>query len=192
MGLARAVAVGTAGALGTVPVPGRVGGSGDGEVQLTPDRWNALFDLLAWHLEAWQVHVVFNYESDRLLKPNGPEYTVEALRKPDASGRLPRDDWGTGHFAGLAGLWRRPWGEPWLVLFDTYKERGFAGYQPQPAELMRQGLVRQDGRGGGLLLIMPSDRLAEALAMVEELGIQPGPWSNGSPDPDDWQWRPGL
>ena len=191
MGVARAIAVGTGGGLGTIPIPGRRGGSGDGEVQLTVDRWEALFDLLAGRIDAWGPHVIFNYEVDRLLKPNDPGYTAAALRSADATERLARDDWHVGHFAGLAGLWRRPWGERWLILFDTYKERGFDGYQPQPAELMRQGLVRQDGRGGGLLLVLDADRLAEGIRAVEGLGLAIGPWSNGSPDPDDWQWRPG-
>ena len=191
MGVARAIAVGTAGGLGPVPIPGRRGGSGDGDVQLTVDRWEALFDLLAERIDDWGLHVVFNYEVDRLLKPNDPGYTAEALRSADATERLARDDWHVGHFVGLAGLWRRPWGERWLMLFDTYKERGFDGYQPQPAELMRQGLVRQDGRGGGLLLVLPAARRAEGLRGVEGLGLAVGPWSNGSPDPDDWQWQPG-
>lgn len=191
VGVARAIAVGTDGALGTVPVPGRRGGRGGGEVQLTPDRWEALFDLLARHLRGWDLHVVVNYESDQLLKPNAEAYTAEALASPGAVDRLPRDDWNVGHFAGLAGLWRRPWGEPWVVLFDTYKERGFDGYQPQPAELMRRGLVRDDGRGGGLLLVLPSARLGETIRAVEGLGLEVGPWSNGSPDPDDWHWEPG-
>lgn len=190
-GVARAIAVGTDGALGTVPVPGRVGGRGDGEVQLTPERWVPLFDLVSAQLQDWDLHIVFNYEVDPLLKPDAPAYTAEALRQPDATERLPRDDWHVGHFVGLAGLWRRPWGEPWLVLFDTYKGRGFDGYQPQPAELMRRGLVRDDGRGGGLLLVLRSTLLGEAINAVEGLGLDVGPWDNGSPDPDDWTWEPG-
>jgi hypothetical protein len=190
-GIARAIALGSGGALGSVPVPGRVGGRGDGTVSATPARWTALWDLLGDHLTDWQPHVVFNYDSDRLLKPDAGEYTLEALRRQDASDVLPRDDWGYGHFAGLAGLWRRPWGEHWLVLFDTYKSRGFDGYQPQPAELMRQGIVRQDGRAGGLLVVLPRERLEDAIDAIRGLGLEVGPWANGSPDPDDWSWEPG-
>jgi hypothetical protein len=187
-GVARAIAVTTDGALGTVPIPGR---GRDGRPQLTDERWAALFDLLHARLADWDLHVVFNYQSDHLLKPNAPEYTVEALRDQAAIAGLPRDDWGVGHFAGLAGLWQRPWGERWIVLFDTYKDRGFGGYQPQPADLMRQGLIRTDGRGGGMLLVLPSARLGEALAAVRNLGLEAAPWANGSPDPEDWHWEPG-
>jgi hypothetical protein len=187
-GVARAIAVGSGGALGTVPVPGRrsVGG-----INLDEARWHALFDLLATRLADWDLHVIFNYQSDHLLKPNAPAYTAEALRPPAAVDHLPRDDWGVGHFAGLAGLWRRPWGERWIVLLDTYKERGFDGYQPQPAELMRRGLVRDDGRGGGVLLVLPRKHVTRAIGRIEELGLAVEPWSNGSPDPTDWRWEPG-
>lgn len=187
-GVARAIAITTGGALGTVPVAGR---GRNGEPQLNTEQFAALFDLLHEKVSAWDLHVIFNYQSDHLLKPNAPEYTAEALRDPAASATLPRDDWGVGHFVGLAGLWRRPWGERWIILLDTYKERGFAGYQPQPADLMREGLIRTDGRGGGMLLVLPSARLSEALAAVHDLGLEAAPWANGSLEPEDWRWEPG-
>ena len=187
-GVARAIAVGTGGALATVPVPGR---GSDGEPQLSSERWNALLDLIGSHLASWSVHAIFNYESDQLLKPEAPAYQSGALLRPDATDTIPRDDWGVGHFAGLAGLWRRPWGERWIVLFDTYKERGFDGYQPQPAELMRRALIREDGRGGGVLLVLPREHIARALTRVADLGLVTGMWDNASPDPDDWAWEPG-
>lgn len=187
-GVARAVAIGTAGALGTVPVAGR---DRTGSPQLTPDRWAALLALVEAHLVDWRLHVIFNYDSDQLLAPRSSLYTAEALRAPADARRIPRDDWGVGHFAGLAGLWRRPDGERWLVLFDSYKARGFAGYQPQPADLMRLGVVRSDGRNGGVLLIVPREHLAAATAAVEQLGVELGTWSNGSLEPDDWAWERG-
>jgi hypothetical protein len=187
-GVARAIAVTTEGALGTIPIPGR---GRDGGPQLTQERWAALFDLLHARLADWDLHAIFNYQSDHLLKPNSPEYTAQALRDESMIAGLPRDDWGVGHFAGLAGLWRRPSGERWIVLFDTYKDRGFGGYQPQPADLMREGLVRTDGRGGGMLLVLPAARLEEALSTIRALGIDPAPWANGSPEPEDWRWEPG-
>ena len=188
MGIARAVALGTGGRLASLPIPGRDEKWG---VLLDRPRWDALFDLLAASLARWSAHVIFNYESDQLLDPRSPEYTPERLREPGSADRLPRDHWGVGHFAGLAGLWRRPNGERWLLLFDTYKERGFDGYQPQPAELMRRGLVREDGRGGGALLVLPSERVGEAVGAIRALGIEPRMWSNGSPEPDDWRWQLG-
>lgn len=187
-GVARAIAVATGGWLATVPVAGR---DGDGAAVLTPERWEALVDLLIARLAAWRVHAVLNYEADQLLDPRSAEYRPEALRGPRAWEPLPRDHWGVGHFAGLAGIWRRPDGESWLLLLDTYKERGFDGYQPQPAELMRCGLVRTDGRGGGVLLVVPREVAAEVTDALGRIGIVPRMWSNGSPEPDDWTWAPG-
>jgi hypothetical protein len=184
-GIARAISVGTGDRLATVPVAGR---TADGDVALDQPHFTALFDLLEGNLGPWSLHAILNYQSDHLLAPRSPEYTAENLRAPGASDRLPRDDWGVGHFSGLAGLWRRPDGERWMLLFDTYKERGFDGYQPQPAELVRRGLVRSDGRGGGMLVIVPRDRADEVVSAVRAAGVEPRMWSNGSPEPDDYAW----
>ena len=147
--------------------------------------------MLEERTDDWGWHAIINYETDQALKPNSPAYTPDALRRPDAAETLPRDDWGEGHFAGLVGTWRRPWGERWVLVMDTYKERGFDGYQPQPAELIRRALIREDGRGGGLLLIIAPDRVRDAAREIEGLGLAIRTWSNGSLDPDDWSWEPG-
>jgi hypothetical protein len=186
-GIARAVELASDGRLAIVPVAGR---RSDGEVLLDEARWGAFFDLLLRNLDGWRMHAILNYESDKLLRPRPPSYSPETIREPGAVERLPRDDWGVGHFAGLAGLWRRANGERWLLLLDTYKDRGFEGYQPQPAELVRRGLVRTDGRGGGMLIIVERELAAKVTAAIEALGIRPAMWSNGSPDPDDYRWEP--
>jgi hypothetical protein len=77
-------------------------------------------------------------------------------------------------------------------LLDTYKHRGFEGYQPQPAELMRRAMVRTDGREGGMLLIVPRWHVAEAESLLAGFGIPERMWSNGSLEPDDWTWHPGC
>ncbi len=186
-GVARAVALGSDGGLVALPIAARLE---LGEVQLSDVRWAALLELLAARAEAWQWHAIFNYELDQLLRPTDPSYGADVLRLPDVATRIPRDDWGVGHFVGLVGLWQMQGGAWWLLLCDTYKERGFDGYQPQPAELMRRGLVRTDGRGGGLLLVVPADRSASIANAIAALGLELRMWSNGSPDPDDWVWRP--
>jgi hypothetical protein len=187
-GIARAVALATDASLGCLPIPGRTAA---GDVALDPTRWDALLAILADRVEAWHWHAILNYEVNHILSPTDLAYRVENLRAPDADRRIRRDDWGVGHFAGVLGLWRRHvdarW---WLVLLDTYKERGFAGYQPQPAELVRQAIVRTDGRGGGVLLLVPSTLLPDAAEAIRGLGVELRMWSNGSPEPDDWAWQP--
>lgn len=185
-GVARAVAIGTAGVLVTLPLPAR---RPDGSVQLDGPVWDALLDLLAAHASSWRWHGILNYESDQLLRPDDAAFRPENLGREDAAERIPRDDWGVGHFVGIAGMWRPggtgPW---WLLLFDTYKERGFDGYQPQPATLMRNGIARSDGRGGGLLLVLPRPALEDATRAIAALGVEARTWSNGSPEPEDWEW----
>lgn len=186
-GIARAVALATNGALGCIPVASR---AADGATQLKPERWEQLLELLADHVADWRWHAILNYEANQVLRPADPRYRPENLRALDAAEVIPRDDWGVGHFAGLLGLWRRHVdGEWWLVLLDTYKERGFDGYQPQPAVVVRQALVREDGRGGGMLLVLPRSSVGPATEAVRLLGIEPRMWSNGSPEPDDWVWK---
>lgn len=189
-GVARAIAIGTAGALVTLPLPAR---RPDGSVQVDEPTWEALLDLLAANASSWRWHAICNYESDQLLRPDDPAFRPENLGRPDAVERIPRDDWGVGHFVGLAGMWRPagvgPW---WLLLLDTYKERGFDGYEPQPSALMRNGIVRSDGRGGGLLLAIPRVALEEATRAIGGLGLELAMWSNGSPEPDDWEWTLGC
>lgn len=185
-GVARAIALGARGELAVVPIPSRLPG---GTIQLTAGRWSALLELLAAKAVAWRWHVILNFETDRLLRPDDPKFTPDNLRAPDVEARIPRDDWGVGHFAGVAGLWRMGGGGPWwLLLMDTYKERGFDGYQPQPAELVRDALVRDDGRGGGILLVLPDELAGPASTEIGGLGLATAMWSNGSTEPEDWAW----
>jgi len=78
-----------------------------------------------------------------------------------------------------------------MLLLDTYKARGFQGYEPQPAELLRRGLVREDGREGGLLVVLPREQLDEVRAAIEALGLEIRMWSNGSLEPEGWRWELG-
>lgn len=185
-GTARAVAVASGGSLVTLPVPAR---SGDEAVLLTPRRWELLFDLLAERLQAWRVHPIANYETDQLLAPTDPAYDVDNLRGPDPEA-LPRDRWNVGHFVGIGALWQHA-GRRWALLLDTYKARGFRGYEPQPGELIRRGLVREDGRAGGLLLVLPREHLDGAAAAVRALGLEVRMWGNGSLEPEGWAWEYG-
>jgi hypothetical protein len=80
---------------------------------------------------------------------------------------------------------------PWFLLLDTYRERGFSRYEPQPADLVRRGLVRRDGRDGGVLLVVPREHLGAATSAVEGLGLELRMWGNGSPEPEGWTWALG-
>jgi hypothetical protein len=185
-GIARAIAVGSGGALATLPLPARDAG---GRVLLDPARWAGLLDVLGEHLVAWRIHPIANYEADQLLDPTTEAYRSGLANRPVDD--LPRDRWGVGHFAGVGALWRDATGAAWVLLLDTYKDRGWDGYEPQPAELLRRGLVREDGRDGGLLLVVPREHLAELQAAVEAIGLEVRMWGNGSLEPEGWTWTIG-
>jgi hypothetical protein len=187
-GTARIIALASNGSLVTLPIPAR---DTDGRVLMTPSAWEALLDLVADRLEAWRPHLIVNYESDQLLDPRSPTYSAENLASPDPAAVIPLDSWGVGHFAGIGALWRAPDDSRWMLILDTYRDRGFSRYQPQPAELVRRSLVREDGREGGLLLILPREHLEDARSTIETLGLEARMWGNGSPEPAGWSWELG-
>ena len=187
-GVARAIALASGGLLATVPIAGR---DATGRVQLDPRRWDALLDLVAADFAGGEADILFNYESDQLLDAGDRDYNAKNVRRSDAATLIPLDRWGVGHFVPMAALWRRPSGERWMVLLNSFKERAFAGVELQPAELVRRGVVREDGRGGGVLLVLTRSRLEAILTAVEEAGLTVAMWSNGSRPPADWTWTRG-
>jgi hypothetical protein len=187
-GTARIMAVASGGTLVTLPIAAR---DPDGTVRLTEATWEALLDLIVDGMTAWGLHLVVNYDADDLLDPTSPAYTADALGGPDPLGTIPLDRWGVGHFAGVGAIWRAADGSRWFLLLDTYRDRGFSRYEPQPAELVRRAAVRSDGRDGGLLLILPREHLAAATEAMDRLGLSPRMWGNGSPEPEGWTWEAG-
>lgn len=185
-GTARAISLASGGSLATLPVPAR---AADRTILMTPERFMDLFELLSERLADWRIHPIANYQVDRLPDPTSDAYLAAALMSRDPEAAIPREHWGVGHFAGIGALWRAADGRAWFLLLDSYKARGFRGYEPQPAEALRRGLVRDDGRDGGLLLVMPRDRLAPARAAIEELGMEVRMWGNGSLEPEGWSWE---
>ncbi|MBF8289877.1 MAG: hypothetical protein HW391_845 [Chloroflexi bacterium] len=187
-GTARTVSLASDGALVTLPIAAR---RLEGSVLLTPPRWEALLDFIAADGPRLGLHPIVNYQSDELLNPVTDAYSAAALTAPDPEALIPLDSWGVGHFAGVGAIWRPADGRRWLLLVDTYRNRGFAGFQPQPAELVRRGLVRSDGREGGVLLAMPRESLDETAAAAAAMGLEARMWSNGSLDPERWTWSLG-
>lgn len=186
-GVARAVALGTEGGLVSLPVPAR---RADGSIQLTEAIWHKLLNLLTLKIDVWNWHAIINYQLTSTLNPEHFAYTKENLQLKDPTSVIPLDDWDAGHFVGIGGLWTGS-NQTWLLLLDSAKHRGFSGYQPQPAEMIRQGLIRSDGRGGGIHLIIESEHLKKAHKELSALEIEFEMWSNGSPEPADWTWKLG-
>lgn len=187
-GTARAIALASGGDLVTLPVPAR---DRDGGVILTSERFDALLDLIESHLDDWRIHPIANLEVDQLLDATSDAYGADTLSGPDPESMIPRERWGVGHFVGIGAVWRAEDGRRWVLLLDTYKARGFSGYVPMPAEPLRRSIVREDGRTGGLLLVMPRASLDAAAGAVGDLGLEIRMWSNGSLEPEGWAWSLG-
>jgi hypothetical protein len=184
-GTARAIALGSGGELVTLPVPAR---DADGAAILTPERFERLLDLIEAHLDDWRIHPIANLEVDQLLDATSDAYRPDALAGPDPETAIPRERWGVGHFVGIGAFWRGSDGRRWVLLLDSYKARGFSGYVPMPVEPLRRAVVREDGRTGGLLLVMPRVSLDAAAAAIEDLGLEIRMWGNGSLEPEGWSW----
>ena len=187
-GTARAIAIGSGGELVTLPVPAR---DRDGAVLLDPDRFDALLDLIESQLGSWRIHPIANLEVDQLLDATSDAYGADTISGPDPESMIPREHWGVGHFVGIGAIWRAEDGRRWVLLLDTYKARGFSGYVPMPAESLRRAILREDGRTGGLLLVMPRASLDAAAGAVGDLGLEIRMWGNGSLEPEGWEWSPG-
>ncbi len=187
-GTARAIALGSGGALVTVPVPAR---DPDRDVLCSPERFDALLDLTETHLDEWGIHPIANLEVDQLLDATSDAYGPAALAGPDPESAIPLERWGVGHFVGIGALWRAEDGRRWVLMLDTYKARGFDGYVPMPAESLRRAVVREDGREGGLLLVLRRDALDAARAAIDGLGLEIRMWGNGSLEPEGWSWELG-
>lgn len=187
-GVGRAIAIGSSGELVTVPVPSR---DRDGAALLDPDRFHALFDVIESHLGSWRIHPIANLEVDQLLDVTSDAYAPDAIAGPDPEAMIPRERWGVGHFVGIGAFWRGEHGRRWTLLLDTYKARGFSGYVPMPAESLRRAILREDGRTGGLLLVLPRASLDAAAAAIRDIGLEIRMWGNGSLEPEGWDWSLG-
>ena len=60
-----------------------------------------------------------------------------------------------------------------------------------PAESLRRAIVREDGRSGGLLLVLPRASLDAAVAAIRDIGLDIRVWGNGSLEPEGWTWELG-
>lgn len=91
----------------------------------------------------------------------------------------PPADWDTGHFVNLAAVVRGPGGALVLVR-DSYRSLGWAGHYLQPAVAVAAGLVRGDGREGGVLCFASASDAQAVRTALEDAGYDLRLWDNGS------------
>ena len=88
-------------------------------------------------------------------------------------------DWDAGHFFELSLLLRGPGGTLVLVR-DSYPTLGWSGEHLQPPRTVAAALVRDDGREGGVLAVVPAAGSAAMKELARELALEVGIWDNGT------------
>ena len=178
-GLKYACELITNGTYTCVPLPARKGST----VYFTKERFRELTELLIYKVFEWKYQAILNLQVSKLINFIEPPYDlleVLTLENPeDVFGLSPLN---VGHFVGLAGfIVSEDLKRMYYILRDTYKSIGYHGYHIQPLENVRRALIRDDGREGGILLIVPRDVASDVEAELRKLGLVIDLWDNGTP-----------
>jgi len=179
-GLVDACTMATDGKIAPLPLPsvGR-----NRQELFTREKFPRLLKLIFENRDRWCAQALLNYRADRLLNMNSPEYTFfDVLTNFEDEKRFGNDPYHVGHLVTLAGLIRDLKTDHYALLIrDAYKKKGFQGYHIQPFEAVRRALIRDDGREGGILLLVKVEFSEEAQKALEGLGLVISTWDNGSP-----------
>jgi len=171
----------TNGELVGIPIPSRRGE----KVFFTEEVFNRLVELLVSKISEWRYQALLNLQTSLLLNCINAYhdiFTVLLSRNPELS--VGPNPWRVGHFVSLAGFIRvidEGRERMYFLLRDTYKNIGYMGYHVQPVSNVRKALVRDDGREGGILLIVSKDLAGEVENAIKGLGLEIGLWDNGTP-----------
>jgi len=171
----------TEGKLVGIPIPSRKGD----RILFTEQAFKNLVNLLIDKVEEWKYQAILNLQTSLLVNQVAAHHDIlVALLARDLEEALGKSPWRVGHFVSLAGFIRRKWsnGEDILLLIrDTYKGIGYHGYHIQPLENVRKALIRDDGREGGILLIVERDYAQQVEREIRNIGLEIALWDNGSP-----------
>ncbi len=180
-GVKHACEVVTEGKLAAIPIPSRRGE----KILFTEERFRALTDLLISKVDEWKYQVIMNLQMARLLNPINPYHDIfKVLVSPNPEAEIGPSPWRVGHFLSLAGfivVKDCPERKVFYILRDTYRNLGYKGYHVQPEEYVRRALVRDDGREGGLLIIVNKEVASAVEEEMKKIGLEVGLWNNGSP-----------
>ena len=180
-GIKRALEVVTNSELVGVPIPSRRGD----EVYFTEGNFMKLTKLLMDKIDEWEYQAILNLQASKLINNISPYHDIfTALFSPNPELSIGPNPWSVGHFVSLAGFIRvvdSGSKRIYFLLRDTYKNAGYRGYHVQPASNIRRALVRDDGREGGILLIVKKDIAPEVEKAIKNLRLKVGLWDNGTP-----------
>jgi hypothetical protein len=165
-----------------VPIPSRR----KEKIYFDEQRFMRLINVLMDNIERWSYQAIMNIQTDLLINNIGlyhDLFRVIFSNKPEHE--IGRNLWKAGHFVSLAGFLKvyRNTSDVkiYLLIRDTYKNIGYRGYHIQPIDAVRKALVRNDGREGGIMLIIKREFENEVKNAIESIGIPVEIWDNGSP-----------
>ncbi|HET8673573.1 MAG TPA: hypothetical protein VFL87_08055, partial [Thermoleophilaceae bacterium] len=91
----------------------------------------------------------------------------------------PAPEWRVGHFVELSRVVRGRGGSLLLVV-DSYPSLGWLGRHLQPPAAVAAALERDDGREGGVLVVVAAGEAERVEALAGELSLEIGLWDNGT------------
>jgi hypothetical protein len=152
-----------------------------GELRCVPLRgaWNAVrVERLVDEARGLGARLIANVQTGPLWATRPP---IDVLLTELAGGAVndPPSDWDVGHFVELEMLIRGPQ-RSLVVVHDSYPTLGWNGRHVQPPRLLAAGLLRSDGREGGVLAVVPRAFADAARALATDIGLDIGTWNNGS------------
>jgi hypothetical protein len=121
--------------------------------------------------------LVANLRTGRLWGSRPPVEAVLAQLGGRELTDPPPADWDVGHFVELVELVRGSAGEL-VIVADSYPTLGWDGHHVQPPDALAAALMRGDGRGGGILAVVPASGAAAGRALAAELGLEVELWNN--------------
>ncbi|MGH3042606.1 MAG: DUF6885 family protein [Gaiellaceae bacterium] len=143
-------------------------------------RWGAdAVERLVATVPELGTRMIANLQTGKLWSSHAPAAVLSAELFGRPTDCEPPPDWDVGHFVELAGLLRGP-GGTLVAVRDTYPSLGWGGTHLQPPRRIADALNRDDGREGGLFVISKPGAAAEVEVLARELGLQLGPWDNGT------------
>lgn len=180
-GVKYALETASDGELRGVPIPSRRKDT----IYFTEERFLRLVKLLIERIHEWRYQAILNVQTSKfinMISPYHDLFVVLFSEKPEAA--IGYSPWSAGHFVSLAGFVKvkKEGSEKiYFLIRDSYKNAGYRGYHLQPLERVREALVRDDGREGGVLLIVRKDIVEEVEREIKELGLVIDLWDNGTP-----------
>lgn len=153
----------------------------DGTEYLTKERFLGLTELLIDRRFPWELQLILNYRTNKLINMNHTNYSLfTLLQEENPADLVGYDPWSEGHFVSCGAIIRKR-KEYYYLIRDTYLNKGFRGYHIQPFEILRKALLRDDGREGGLLLLIKREAVQRAQEQIKNTGLLLSPWDNRSP-----------